>query len=50
MNVITELQDEDIKGTFYKSELKKINVDRNQTWKIEKILKTRGNGAIINIL
>jgi hypothetical protein len=39
-----DLQDEDIKGTFYESELQKINVDPNQTWKVEKVLKTRGKG------
>jgi hypothetical protein len=41
---LRDLQDEDIKGTFYQSELQKITIDPNQTWKIEKILKTRGKG------
>ena len=41
---IRDVQHEYIKGTFYQSELQKINIDPNQTWKVEKELKTRGTG------
>ena len=41
---LRDLQDEDIKGTFYQSELQKIYVDPNQTWKVENILKSKGKG------
>ena len=37
-------QQEEIKGTFYESEFQKINVDPNQAWKAEKVLKSRGRG------
>ena len=39
---LRDLQQEEIKGTFYESELQKINVDPNQAWKVEKVLKYRG--------
>ena len=39
---LRDLQQEEIKGTFYESELKKVNVDPDQTWKVEKVLKSRG--------
>ena len=42
---LRDMQDEDIKGTFYESELQKINVDPNKTWKVETVLKTRGKGG-----
>ena len=38
------LQLEEIKRTFYESELQKINVDPNQAWKVEKVLKSRDRG------
>jgi hypothetical protein len=38
------MQQEEIKGTFRESELQKVDIDPNQTWKIEKILKTSGKG------
>jgi hypothetical protein len=43
---LQDMQQEEIKGTFYESELQKVDIDPNQTWKIEKILKTRGKGRI----
>ena len=36
--------DEEIKGTFYQSELQKVDVREDDTFKVEKILKTRGRG------
>ena len=36
--------EKEIKGTFYESELQKITVDPDQTWKVEKVLKSRGRG------
>jgi hypothetical protein len=41
---LRDLQDEDITGTFYQSELQKVDIEPNQTWKVDKILKTRGRG------
>ena len=41
---LRDLQLEEIKGTFYESELQKINVDQNQPWEVEKVLKSRGRG------
>lgn len=41
---LQDMQQEEIKGTFYESELQKVDIDPNQTWKIEKILKSRGKG------
>ena len=41
---LRDLQQEEIKGTFYESELQKIVVDPNQTWRVEKVLKSRGKG------
>lgn len=35
---------EDITGTFYQSELQKVYVDENSMWKVEKILRTQGQG------
>lgn len=35
---------EDITGTFYQSELQKVDLREDDMWKIEKILKTRGKG------
>jgi hypothetical protein len=36
--------DEENKGTFYQSELQKVDVRNDDIWKIEKILKTKGKG------
>jgi hypothetical protein len=41
---LRDLQDEDITGTFYQSELQKVDINPDQTWKVDKILKTRGRG------
>ncbi|WAR04801.1 YMD3-like protein [Mya arenaria] len=41
---LVDLQDEEIKGTFYESELQKVNYDPDQSFKIDKILKTKGKG------
>lgn len=41
---LQDMQQEEIKGTFYESELQKVDIDPNQTWKIEKIIKSRGKG------
>ncbi|WAR11150.1 YMD3-like protein [Mya arenaria] len=47
---LQDLQGDDIKGTFYESELQKVHVDTDQTWKVEKVLKRRGKGRTKNIL
>ncbi|WAR02810.1 YMD3-like protein, partial [Mya arenaria] len=39
---LQDLQGDDIKGTFYESELQKVHVDADQTWKVENVLKRRG--------
>ncbi|XP_060574271.1 uncharacterized protein LOC132731987, partial [Ruditapes philippinarum] len=39
-----DMQQEEIKDSFYESELQKVDIDPNQTWKIEKILNSRGKG------
>jgi hypothetical protein len=41
---LKDMQQDEIKGTFNESELQKVDIDPNQTWKIEKILKSRGKG------
>ena len=41
---LKDFHDEEIKGTFYQSELKKADVNDDDMWKIEKIVKTRGKG------
>ncbi|WAR31101.1 YMD3-like protein [Mya arenaria] len=41
---LRDLQDEDITGTFYESELQKTSYNENSAFKIEKILKTKGKG------
>ena len=33
-----------VKGTFYKGELQKVILDKDQAFKVEKVLKTRGRG------
>ncbi|WAR14286.1 hypothetical protein MAR_004391 [Mya arenaria] len=38
---LQDLQGDDIKGTFYDSELQKKHVDTDQTWKVEKVLTPR---------
>jgi hypothetical protein len=41
---LTDFHDEEIKGTFYQSELQKVDVRDDDIWKIEKILRTKGTG------
>ena len=41
---LKDLNNDEIKGTFYQSELQKIDFDPEQSFKVEKILKTRGKG------
>ena len=38
---IKDLNDEPVEGTFYSSELQKVNIDKDGLWKVEKVLKTR---------
>ena len=38
-----ELDDTPITGTFYTEELQKVHVDDNGIWRVDKILKRRGN-------
>jgi ribosomal protein L21E len=42
---LKDMQDEDIKGTFYQSELQKVDIHPDQLWKIEKILRSKGKGT-----
>jgi hypothetical protein len=35
---------EEMKGTFYQSELQKVNVREDDEFKVEKILQTKGRG------
>ena len=41
---LRDLQDEDITGTFYESELQKVDITPDQMYKVEKVLKSRGRG------
>jgi len=41
---IKDYNGEEITGTFYQSELQKIDIKDEELWKIEKILKTNGKG------
>lgn len=41
---LKDLQGEDIEGTFLESELQKVLIDDDKTYKIEKIIKRRGQG------
>ena len=41
---LKDFHDEEIKGTFYQSELQKVDVRDDDIWKIETILKTKGKG------
>ena len=41
---LQDLAGEEITGSFYQSELQKIDYNPNQIFKIEKVLKTRGKG------
>ncbi|KAK3090323.1 hypothetical protein FSP39_010944 [Pinctada imbricata] len=44
--ILRDYNDEIIKGTFYQPELQKVDVRIDDTFKIEKIIKTRGTGGI----
>ena len=44
INKLKDFHDEEIKGTFYQSELQKVDVWDDDIWKIEKILKKKGKG------
>lgn len=37
--------DEPVQGTFYESELSKVSVDQNTTYRVEKVLRKRRNEA-----
>lgn len=41
---IKDYDNEVITGTFYQSELQKINISQDQMWKLEKILKPKRMG------
>jgi hypothetical protein len=41
---LKDFHDEEIKGTFYQSELQKVDVGNDDMWKIEKKVKTKGKG------
>jgi hypothetical protein len=41
-NSMQDFYDEEIKGTFYQSELQNVDVRDDDLWKIEKIVKKRG--------
>lgn len=44
---IYELEDyggEEVKGTFYEQELQPVTLDKDQAFKVEKVLRTRGRG------
>ncbi|KAK3109103.1 hypothetical protein FSP39_023103 [Pinctada imbricata] len=42
---ITDYDNDHIEGSFYESELQKVNKDRDDFWKIEKVLKKRKRGG-----
>ena len=41
---LKDFYDEEIKRTFYQSELKKVDIRDDDMWNIERILKTKGKG------
>ena len=41
---LNDYHGEEIKGTFYQSELQKIELQDDKMWKIEKVIKTKGKG------
>ena len=41
---LTDYLNEDIKGTFYQSELQKVDVRDDDVFKVKQTLKTRGRG------
>ncbi|XP_041379508.1 uncharacterized protein LOC121392334 [Gigantopelta aegis] len=42
---VKDYNGEEIHGTFYQSELQKMDIKENGLWKVEKILNTRGRGV-----
>ncbi|KAK3088302.1 hypothetical protein FSP39_017275 [Pinctada imbricata] len=43
---VADYDEDPIEGTFYESELQKVNKNRDDLWKIEKVLKTRRRRGI----
>ena len=41
---IKDYNGDEIKGSFYQSELQKVDVSEDDMWKIETVLKSRGKG------
>lgn len=41
---LKDYQNEEIKGTFYQAELQKVEVRRDDEFKVEKIIQSRGRG------
>ncbi|VDI59597.1 Hypothetical predicted protein [Mytilus galloprovincialis] len=41
---LIDFQDEEISGTFYQSEVQKVDVREDDMWKVENIIKTKGKG------
>lgn len=44
VNKLNDFNDEEIQGTFYQSELQRVDTSVDKLWKIEEIFKTRGSG------
>ena len=44
---LKDLQGEMVQGSWYESELQRVDVDPNQTWRIEKVLKKRGKKVLV---
>lgn len=47
---LKDFANENIKGTFYEQELQRVRVDSNTTYRIDKILATRGRGTRKQVL
>ena len=47
---ITDYDNDPIEGTFYESELQRVNKDRHDLWKIEKVLKRRQRRGVTEVL
>lgn len=50
MYKITDYGNDPIEGTFYESELQRVNKTRDDLWKIEKILKRRRSRGKVEVL
>lgn len=44
---LQDIDGEDIKGTFYGGELQKVLIDRDVMYRIEKVLRYKGNQALV---